>query len=114
MAQTLILQFSSGLRRGRATFFNAYAPHGGHDYNVRQTHYSEVGRICSSTNSFGVKVLVGNMNAKIHNNIGGEGSAFGEHCFGNEGYDPQIHPDANREILLELCVSAGLCVANTF
>ena len=25
-----------------------------------------------------------------------------------------MHPDANRELLLKLCVAAGLCVANTF
>jgi hypothetical protein len=57
---------------------------------------------------------VGDFNARIHNDIGGEKHVFGSNCFGNPAYNPGQHPDANRELLLEFCVARELCVANTF
>ena len=61
-----------------------------------------------------MKLVVGDLNSRIHNNTGGEGEIFGEFCFGNPLYNPQQKPNANRELLLEMCVARGLCVANTF
>ena len=54
------------------------------------------------------------MNSRLHNKIGGEDEVLGPYCSGNPSYNPQQRPDANRELLLELCFATGLCVANTF
>ena len=59
-------------------------------------------------------MILGDSNSRIHNDIGGEGEVFGPYCFGNPGYNPEERPDANRELLIELCASSGMCVANTF
>ena len=99
---------------GKALFFNTYAPHGGYEYNVRQTYFTELRQILADTSTYGPKFLVGDLNARIHNSIGGEGQVFGPHCFGNPNYNPEMQPYANRELLLEMCVATGFCVANTF
>ena len=99
---------------GKATFINVYAPHGGHDYDLRRQYYNGLREVVSETSSYGMKAVVGDFNARIHNDIGGENEVFGQYCFGNKGYNPEGQPDTNRELLLELCVATGLCVANTF
>ena len=99
---------------GKATFFNAYAPHGGYDFLLRQSFFTDLQQVFNNTSSFGIKLLVGDMNARIHNPTGGEDRVFVPHCFGNPTYRPETNPDTNRELLLELCTALDLCVANTF
>ena len=98
----------------KTAIINTYAPHGGHEYRQRQRHYSDLAKVIDETSCFGLKLVVGDFNARIHNSIGGEQSVFGQNCFGNPLYNPQQNSDKNRELLLELCVGRGLCVANTF
>ena len=102
------------IQGGKATFFNAYAPHAGYEYGVRQLFFSSLQQTISSGGSFGMKMLVGDLNARIHNSAGGQNHVFGPHCFGNPGYKASQYPDSNRELQLELCISLGFCVANTF
>ena len=68
---------------GKATFFNVYAPHGGYDYNTRQEFFTQIGEVFSTTRSYGPRILVGDCNSRIHNNIGGEDDVLGPYCFGN-------------------------------
>jgi hypothetical protein len=64
--------------------------------------------------AYGLKLIVGDLNLRIHNNIGGEDQVFGEFCFGDPRYNPQQFPDPNRELLLEFCMAGSMSVANTF
>jgi len=99
---------------GKTTIINTYAPHGGYDYAVRQqysTHLAEVFQTCSA---YGMKMVVGDLNSRIHNDVGGEDEIFGPYCFGDPAYDPSGHTNTNRDLLLEFCLTTGTCVANTF
>jgi len=93
---------------GKAIFFNVYAPHGGYDYQTRQELFAQVGEIISATRSYGPRIIAGDCNSRIQNNIGGEDDVLGPYCFGNPDYNPELHPDTNRELLLEMCHSNGL------
>ena len=93
---------------------NAYAPHGGYSYDTRQMFFSQLGQVLDDTNSFGLKLVVGDLNSRIHRCCHGEEDLFGQYCFGKACYNPGSHPEYNREFLLEMCVANGLCVANTF
>ena len=79
---------------------------------MRQAHYSEISRLISATSSHGLKLVVGDFNARIHKQLPGEEDVFGQYCFGRLNYE-QDH-NSNRELLVEACVATGMCVANTF
>ena len=59
-----------------------------------------------------MKLVCGDLNARIQRRLPGEEPYIGEHTFGHK--DAQLVPGSNRELLLELCVSNDLYVANTF
>jgi len=101
-------------RGGKAAIICAYAPHNGHEYNIRQSFFADLAKLVDATSVHGSKIVLGDFNARIHNGAGGEDQVFGPYCFGDPSYNPQIHPDANRELLLEFCIARQLCVANTF
>ena len=88
------------VKGGKAVIINTYAPHNGHDYQLRQQYFSALADVSSSMSAYGLKLIVGDLNSRIHNNIGGEDQVFGEFCFGDPRYNPQQHLDANRELLL--------------
>ena len=98
---------------GKITIVNAYAPHSGHEYGLRQGFFAELSNTIASASTYGPTLVVGDFNARIHNNVGGR-DVFGDYCFGKADYNPQTHPQANRELLLELCIAKDMCVANTF
>ena len=99
---------------GKMKIINAYAPHNGHDYAFRQSFYADLGHALDAASSFGMEVVVGDLNARVHRSCPGEGDVFGEYCFGKSDYNPAIHTESNRALLLELCVANRMCVANTF
>ena len=90
------------------------APHNNHDYGFRQHFFTDLAGVVANSRSYGQQLVVGDFNARIHNKIGGEDGIFGDFCFGNNEYSPQQRPNANRELLLELCLETNMCVANTF
>ena len=102
------------VKGGKTVIINAYAPHNGYDFQVRQQYFSQLSEVVANSSSFGLKLVVGDLNARIHNNIGGEREVFGQYCFGDPRYNPEQHPDSNRELLIEHCMAGGMCVANTY
>ena len=90
------------VRGGKAAIFNTYAPHGGYEYAVRQRFFTDLAGNVADTSSYGLKLVVGDFNARIHNDRGGENQVFGRHCYGKRDYNPDQHANANRELLLEL------------
>ena len=102
------------VKGGKFVIVNVYAPHNGHEYGYRQHFFSELAETMDITKTHGEQVVVGDFNARIHNSIGGENGVLGNFCFGNAAFNPQPHPNSNRELLIELCTAKGMCVANTF
>ena len=82
------------------------------DYGARQRHFSEVANVYSSLSCHGLKIVVGDFNARLHKPLAGEDEILGPHCFGNPDFSQNL--ESNRELLLEACTATGLCVANTF
>ena len=97
---------------GKAVLFSAYAPHSGKPFGERQTFYQHVAEAYSATSSHGPKLLFGDWNARLYRRMPGEEKVIGEHVFYNSS--AAIPADANRNLLLELCASNDLVIANTF
>ena len=102
------------VKGGKAAIINAHAPHNGHEYQLRQQYFTQLAGVASTVSTSGLKLIVGDLNSRIHNSTGGEQEVFGDYCFGDPRYNPALHPDSNRELLIELCMTRGMCVANTF
>ena len=60
------------VKGGKAAIVNAYAPHNGYPFQVRQQYFSQLSEVVANSSSFGLKLVVGDLNARIHNNIGGD------------------------------------------
>ena len=68
-----------------------------------------------STQSLENRYLVfalGDFNARLHRRFAGESTHLGERIFGKPA--AQHNPTSNRTLLLELCGTHGLAIANTF
>ena len=61
------------VKGGKLVVINAYATHGGYDYNIRQQYFADFAETIDHTSCYGLKLVVGDLNSRIHNNIGGEG-----------------------------------------
>ncbi len=97
---------------GKLGIVNNYVPHSGYDYGIRQRHFSEVRDAYESLSCHGLKIVVGEFNARLHAQTAGEREVLGPHCFGNPLFCQT--PESNRELLMEACTATGLCVANSF
>ena len=62
---------------GKMKNINAYAPHNGNDDAFRQSFCADLGRALDAVSSFGMKVVVGDLNAWVHRSCLGEGDVFG-------------------------------------
>ena len=97
---------------GKIGIISAYAPHGGYPFNSRQLFFDDLGRMFSRTSVNGLKLVFGDLNSRILKQVPGEELYFGEHVFGDAS--SLLKLGTNRELLLELCSSLDLAVANTF
>ena len=59
----------------------------------------------------GMKLIVGDLNARLHKSLPGEELYIGAHVYGDPA--ARLSLGSNRELLLELCAAEGLTVANT-
>ena len=113
------LQFSNRLScmkirvsRGQIAIINGYAPHSGYPFAVRQCFFEKLGDMIRKTSLNGLKLVFGDLNARIQRRMPGEDAFVGEYVFGSTNAGLQL--GSNRELMLEVCASECLCVANTF
>ena len=100
------------IKGGKAAFISAYAPHSGKHYDERQAFYHELGEFIARTTAHGPKFVLGDFNARIYRRLSGEEELIGNGVFTNS--EATIPDKANRHLLVEMCESQGLAVANTF
>ena len=113
------MQFSNRLScmkvrvpHGQIALINAYAPHAGYPFDARQSFFEELRHMVRKTSVNGMKLVMGDLNARIHRRLPGEDDFLGDFVFGSSGANLPL--GSNRELLLELCASDSLCVSNTF
>ena len=99
------------VKGGKAVVFTAYAPHNGRPFDERQAFYSELQEAYHSTSCHGLKVICGDLNARLHKRLPGEEVHMGEFMYGNP--NATLRPGSNRDLLMEACVSLDLVIANT-
>ena len=97
---------------GKVNLITAYAPHAGHPYAERQTFFNELGDFEHRLSRHGPNIIMGDMNSRIYRRLPGEEDIIGAYIL--ESAEATIPEDANRHLLIELCTSAGMIVANTF
>ena len=97
---------------GKLAVISAYAPHSGYTFNARQQFFEDLGTMYEKTSVNGIKMVFGDLNARVIRRISGEEAFVGEHVFGDP--ETQLQLGSNRELLLELCASLGLAISNTF
>ena len=68
---------------GQLGIMTAYAPHGGHEYSIRQSFYSELTDYYERFRCFGPKLIMGDMNARMHCQQEGESEQLVFFCTGN-------------------------------
>lgn len=85
---------------GKFQIINTYAPHNGYAYDIRQSYFSQLGQVVADTSNFGMKIIVGDFNSRIHRRSPGEEAIFGEYCYGKPLHDPRASPESNRELLV--------------
>ena len=73
--------------------------------------YTDLDTAYARTSANGLRLVFGDLNARLHCQQAGEHDVIGDHVF-QTGRLPS--PNSNRELLLELCVAHSLAVANTF
>ena len=98
--------------RGKPGICGVYAPHNGHPYSLRQRFFSELTEFARTFSTHGAKVILGDLNARLYRQVSGEGRFVGPYVFSNASAN--IPSDANRHLMLELCSSLDMAVANTF
>ena len=97
---------------GKAAVVSAYAPHSGKDFLKRQSFFNELSDFVRKLSAHGPKLIMGDMNARLHEQFVGESLVVGPHVFASPGSD--CKPDANRHLLVEACTQFDMCLANTF
>ena len=99
------------VKGGKAVIFSAYAPHNERPFDERQAFYSELQDAYHSTSCHGLKVICGDLNARLHKRLPGEETHVGEFMYGNP--NAPLWPGSNRDLLMEACVSLDLVIGNT-
>ena len=112
------LQYSARLcclnmrvRGGKMASISAYAPHSGYSFDQRQAFFEQLGDMIENTSVNGLKLVAGDLNARIHQRFPGEEDVLGEFTFGNKDADMVL--GSNRELLLEMCAKHKMVVSNT-
>ena len=100
------------VRNGKIALISAYAPHSGRAYDERQNFHAQLDRAYQRTSVNGPRIVFGDLNARLHTCLPGEGDVIGDFVFRTGRAVEEL--SSNRELLLELCTSHSLAVANTF
>ena len=90
---------------------SAYAPHSGYSFDQRQLFFEQLGDMIKNTSVNGMKLVAGDLNARLHRRFPGEEDIMGEFIFGNEGADMIL--GSNRELMVEMCAKHNMVISNT-
>ena len=96
---------------GQVVFISAYAPHGGYDFDFRQSFFNDLEHFYRRQKPHGPTLVLGDLNSRLHVRRPGEEDELGPFVFGNKDFHED--PMANRGLLISTVRSLGLCVANT-
>ena len=83
---------------GQVCLVTAYAPHGGHEWGVRQRFFTDLGEFWERQRVHGPRIITGDLNARLHRRLPGEESCMGDALFGN--VHAELSPYTNRELLV--------------
>ena len=97
---------------GTAAFISAYAPHSGYSFDQRQTFFEDLGNMFRRTSVNGLKMVLGDLNSRLHKRLAGESSFIGDFVFGNA--QAHLEHNSNRDLLVEFCTSHDAVISNTF
>ena len=100
---------------GKALVVSAYTPHSGYSYDIRQNFFHELQEYVQGQSCHGPKLVYGDFNSRLYRHFDGEGdedAVIGPYIFGNPASN--VPADANRHLLVEMCIGTDMVVANTF
>ena len=97
---------------GQIAIISAYAPHSGWAFDDRQAFFQQLSTMYERTSVNGVRMILGDLNARTGHALPGEDDILGPYTFGNNRV--LSGAGTNRDLLLELCAEQSLAVANTF
>ena len=113
------IQFSSRLASiriripgGSACFISAYAPHDGKNLTIRADFFHDLAAFTARCRTHGPTYVVGDLNARLHVRFPSEEQVVGNHFFKIPSAKLDGHD--NRDLFLEMCISASFVIANTF
>ena len=81
-------------RGGKVVLISAYAPHSGKPPQERASFFNDLTTLYSTTSANGAKVVLGDLNARLHQRYPGEDAIMGPHVFGNPA--AVANPESNR------------------
>ena len=99
------------MKGGQLDIVCAYAVQGGRDFIERHSFYDAFSSYYSKFNVHGPKLIVGDLNARLHAKRNGEEEILGDNVFGNPL--AAEYPLSNRSLLMQLCVRHHLVLADT-
>ena len=99
------------MRGGKIALISAYAPHSGHPFDVRQTFFEDLGDMISNTSVNGLKLVAGDLNARLHRRLPGAEDIVGKFVF--RDHRAELLHGSNRDLLMELCAQTNTAIANT-
>ena len=98
---------------GFFTLFGVYAPHEGRSLDERTEFHNDLADCIASAARSGPVGVCGDLNCHLNYRLAGEEGALGPYLFSPAPPVPTPEPK-NRDLLIPLCISNNLCVANTF
>ena len=81
-------------------------------FHDRHRFFEVLTAVFRRTSVNGLKMIFGDLNARLQRRLPGEEQIIGEHVFGD--VSRQLDLNSNRELLVELCECQSLAIANTF
>jgi len=101
-------------RQGKVALFSAYAPPQtpNHPFEERQKFFNDLSTLFTSTSCNGPKLILGDLNARLHVILPGEENIIGPNIV--QHASAQLHAHMNRYQLVQLCSECELQVMNTF
>ena len=75
--------------------------HGGNLFHAGQPLHNNLSCAIKETRSYGLQVVLGDFNARIHRRGMGEDDILGEYCFVAQFHEPDSR--ANQQLFMQLC-----------
>ena len=97
---------------GKMSLISAYAPHSGKGFDERQLFFEQLDTAFQRTSVNGLKLVMGDLNSRLHRSFPGEHLIIGDHFFKTSVR--RLELGSNRELLLEFCAANSLAIANSF